>query len=113
MTNHQDEQKSGSWGIALLVGLAAGVATGLFLKSEKGEEMTEDAKKQMRDIQKQLTKKFKGLKKVTKETYEEMVDDLVSQYGETKDLAEEQLKKMKQNLLDQWEHVREQLEDDK
>ena len=112
MSQHEESTKSHAWGVALLAGMTAGIAAGMFLKSDKGQEMTEDAKKQAKVLHKQLLKKVKNLKVLSKEKYEDLVDDLIEQYRHTKELAESQIHDMRERLMDQWDNVREQMEDD-
>ena len=113
MTQHDEgHKKHGAWGAALLAGMAAGLAAGMFLGTDKGHEMTEDAKKQAKLLQKQLAKKMKNLKELSKDKYADLVDDVIAQYQHGKKLADAQVHELKMRLLDQWDNVREQMEDD-
>ena len=113
MTHHDDVQKkSGAWGAALLAGMAAGLAAGMFLGTNKGHEMTEDAKKQAKLLQKQLAKKVKNITELSKDKYAELVDDVIEQYQHGKQLADAQVHELKMRLLDQWDNVREQMEEE-
>lgn len=104
-------RRSPAVGVALIVGLVAGVAAGLFLRSEKGQGMTEEAKRRAKRLQRELWRKLREVKELSKEKYEEIVNDLVIQYTQTKALAENELKRLKEYLMDQWDDVREQLKE--
>lgn len=103
----QTQQSSSHWGegAALALGLAAGLAAGLFLRSKKGKELTNDVKKTAASVQKQLAKKLKAIPHLTKEKYETIVDELVGAYQKTAEMAEGELKTLKAYLLGQWEDV--------
>lgn len=98
-------------GMAVVAGLVAGVAAGLFLRSEKGQGMTEELKKKTKRFQRELRTKLREVKELSKEKYEEIIDDLVDQYAQTKVFAKNELKKLKEYLMDQWEDVREQMQE--
>lgn len=104
-------RRSPAVGVALIAGLVAGVAAGLFLRSEKGQGMTEEAKRRAKRLQRELWRKLREVKELSKEKYEEIVNDLVIQYTQTKALAENELKRLKEYLMDQWDDVREQLKE--
>lgn len=107
-----EEKKHSVWPVALVAGLAAGLAAGLFINSDKGHQMTDEAKKRAKILQKDLAKKLKGVKKLTKEKYEEIVGELIEHYRDTKDMASDQLDQLKQRLMDQWDEIREHFEND-
>ncbi len=103
-------KKTSAWGGALLVGLATGVATGLFLRSDRGQEMTDEARKRAKVLQKQLLRKLRTIRHLTKEKYAEVVHEIVSHYEDTKELAASQLTDLRERLMEQWEDIREQLQ---
>lgn len=109
MQNEQTKKNAAMVGGSLLVGLATGIAAGLFLRSEKGKQLTDEAKQTAKDLQKQLAKKMKQIKQMTKETYADLVEDIVNHYEEKKELAQEEVQKLKEYLLSQWEDIRERL----
>jgi gas vesicle protein len=93
-------------GIAFIAGIISGVAAGLFLRSEKGQEITEQASKDAIHLQKQLLKKLKTVQSITRERYEEVVDELIARYARAKDLARSELIDLKEYLMDQWDDIR-------
>jgi gas vesicle protein len=106
-------KRSSAAPIALLAGLTAGIAAGLFLRTEKGQQLTEEAKKRAKKLQNNLLEKLRDVKEITQEKYEEIVDDLLMQYAETKSLAAGELKRLRAYLMDQWEDIRDQLQNGK
>ncbi len=105
------KQKRRYAGAGLVAGLVAGLTAGLFLRSKKGQELTNDAMTVAKKLQKQAMKKARLLKKVTKENYEDMIDELLGSYGDAKDMAKGEAKRVKAYLMDQWEEIRDQLEE--
>jgi gas vesicle protein len=111
--NNEVAPRSSHWVAALLAGLATGVAAGLFINSKKGKELSKEAKKMAVQLQKQLGKKLENIKDLTQEKYAELVDDIVDRYTSTKELAEDELTKLKEYLLEAWDGIQEQLQADK
>lgn len=109
MEDKNVSERSTHWGAALAAGIATGLAAGLFIRSKKGQALTEETKKMAVQLQKQLAKKLDQVKDLTREKYEELVDEIVDHYNKTKDLAESELDELKLYLLDQWDDIRSQL----
>lgn len=95
----------------MALGLAAGVAAGLFFRSKKGKELTEDAKKAAMSLQKQVLKKVKTIQHLTKEKYSEVIDELVDAYKKTAEMADGEIQTLKAYLLGQWEDIQSEAED--
>jgi gas vesicle protein len=97
--------------LALGAGLAAGIAAVLFLRSDKGQELSEDAKKMAKQLQQQITKKIEAVSDLTKETYSDLVDEILSHYKQAKSLAEDEQVRLKTFLVDQWDDLKERIND--
>jgi gas vesicle protein len=95
-------------GLAFIAGIASGLAAGLLLRSEKGQEITEQASKDAVRLQKQLTQKIKTFQSLTRERYEEIVDELIERYADAKKMARTELKELKSYLMDQWDELKNQ-----
>jgi uncharacterized protein YpuA (DUF1002 family) len=104
------EETGGGWGVPLLAGMAAGLAAGMFLNSEKGVQMTDDARKRAKAIRKDVWQRAQEAGELSREKYEEMVDGLLEQYRGTRDLTAEGLGIVKKHLLADWEELRAELE---
>lgn len=93
-------------GIAFIAGIASGLAASLLLRSEKGQEITNRVAQDARELQKQIIQKTKKLKTITREGYEEIVDDLMERYAHTRGVAREELEEFKDHLMSQWDDLR-------
>jgi len=93
------------WGWALIAGLTAGLTAGLYLKSEEGEKMADDAKNVAHKLQKDLMKKWKATEHFSKTKYEATVKEIVDQYRKTKKLAAHEVAEVQEFLLKQWDEV--------
>ncbi len=113
MEKKLQSHESSHWGegAALALGLAAGVAAGLFLRSKKGKELTDDAKKAALSLHKQVLKKVKTIQHLSKEKYGEVIDELVDVYEKTAEMADGEIKTLKAYLLGQWEDVQSETEE--
>lgn len=100
-------------GLAFIVGIASGLAAGLFLRSEKGQELTEQASKDAMRLQKQLTKKMHALQTITRDHYEEIVDEILERYAQTKDLARTELRELRAYLMQQWDEFKDDWSEEK
>ncbi|MBP7005762.1 hypothetical protein KBB27_01400 [Patescibacteria group bacterium] len=100
-------------GIALAIGALLGLATGLFLRSEKAEELSIDAQRLAHRAKRQLARKMDTAERMTREAYEDFVEDFLARYRDNKALAEDQYERVHRYLLDQWTEIRERMESEK
>lgn len=103
------DKKSSHLGAGLLAGAILGIAAGLFINSPKGKKMTKDVEKKMQALQKQLMKKLKDAKGMSKEKYEELVDDMMDYYAKTKQLAKDEMPQVREYLLKKWKEIEKQM----
>ena len=92
-------------GAGLAAGAILGLATGLFLQSRKGKELTRDAQKKAVLLQKQVMKKLKNIEKMTKGDYEEIVDHVLGYYAKTKEVAQKELPEIRSFLMKRWKDI--------
>ncbi len=104
-------KKSSHFGAGLLAGAIMGAAAGLFLKSAKGKELTKEAQAKAKELQKKLMKKLKNVESLTKESYESLVEDLMSHYEDTKEIAKKDLPQIRTFLLKKWSEIKKQLDE--
>ncbi len=102
------KKKAGSahLGAGLAAGAILGLAAGLFLQSRKGKELTKDAEKKAKMLQKQVMKKLEAAGDMSKEKYTEMVDQVVEFYQKSKDVAAKEAPQVRKYLLGRWNEVK-------
>lgn len=99
-------------GAGLLAGAALGVAAGLFLQSRKGKVLTQDAMKKAHQLQKQVMRKLADVQEMTKEHYGEIVEDVITYYSKTKEIAKTEIPAVRKYLLGRWKQIQEYLKDE-
>jgi len=87
------------------IGAAVGVATGLLTAPKSGKELRKDLADYANKMRKDVAKMLKDAKKVTRETYENAVDQVTGMYDKVKSLDKKDLVALKENLMDEWEAV--------
>jgi len=87
--------------------LAVGAAVG-FAMSEKGQELSEELQKDLKILAKQLKRKLHQLEDVTKEKFDELVDTVVAEYTEKKELASDAKKALTAVLQSKWPEMEEE-----
>jgi len=87
--------------------LAVGAAVG-FAMSEKGQELSEELQKDLKTLAKQLKRKLHQLEDVTKEKFDELVDTVVAEYTEKKELASDAKKALTAVLQSKWPEMEEE-----
>lgn len=98
---------------AFLAGLILGIAAGIFIQSERGQEIQDDTLRMAQRLQRRIMRKLGTVKDLTRETYEKMVDEVLDRYARTRDVAAEELKELKERLLEQGEEIRLRLKEDR
>lgn len=99
------KKKSSHLGAGIAAGAIIGLAAGLFLQSRKGKELTKDARKKALVLQRQVMKRIEKAGVMSKEVYEEIVDDVVKYYGKSKDLAAKEIPEVRAYLMSKWKEV--------
>ncbi len=89
---------------AALIGLAAATKQG----QELGDELSEDLEKML----KKLRKKMEKLEEVTKDKYDEVVQSVVDEYAEKKQLADETKQKFLKAFERNWNKIQTESEAD-
>jgi len=88
-----------------VVGAAIGVATGLLTAPKSGKELRADLADYAKRMRKDVEKMLKDAKKVTKETYENAVEQVTDMYDKVKSFDKKDLVAVKEKLMDEWEAV--------
>lgn len=97
----------------LLLGglLAAGALVGLSM-TQKGQELTEELKAELKILTKKLKKRLADLEDISKEKYNELVTTVVQEYAEKKTLAKDAEKKIMTALQKKWDEMEEAYRND-
>lgn len=88
-----------------MVGSMVGLAAGFFLQSRKGKELTKDAEKSMTQLQAKLLKKLQNVESLTKEKYADVVDEVLTHYEKSKDIAKKEVPAVRAALLKKWKSM--------
>lgn len=101
------KKKSGAGAVAagVAAGAILGLASGLFLQSRKGKELTKDARKKALALQKQVMKRIDKAGEMSKDVYEEIVDDVMKYYTKSKDLAAKEVPEVRSFLMSKWKEI--------
>jgi len=87
-----------------VIGAILGAAAGMFINSEKGKEVAENAKDMMADFYKSVAPKIKKLKKVSEKEYKEFMKIAAEKYSKAKALSEEKAKELIDETQKSWKH---------
>jgi gas vesicle protein len=84
--------------------LAVAAAVGLAL-TPAGKELTEELQKDLKNLAKHLKKSLHNLEDVTKESFDELVENVVAEYATNKQLAEDAKKSLIVALQAKWHEM--------
>lgn len=109
-----NEKKSSSHiGAGLFIGAAIGIAAASFLQSKKGKIVIKDLKRKTAALQKKVNAELKKAGTMTKDSYRDLVDKVVSYYVKTKDVAETEVPAVREALMSTWKHIEKELRSSK
>lgn len=97
--------KKGLLAAGLVAGAALGVATAYYLNTPKGKKMLQQAEKKALELQKKLMKELSKTKKLTKQSYEEVVEKLMNYYVKTKDISASEVPEIRDYLMSKWKQI--------
>lgn len=103
---NQENNKRGSMIGAALLGAALGAAAGILFAPKAGEETRKDLKDLAGRMTSEIGDRTSKLKEVTKTAYDEIVDVVVNQYQEAKEITTEQAAKLREELRQGYERVK-------
>jgi len=96
--------------IGIGVGAIAGAVAGILFAPKSGKETREDIKKYYHEMKDQIAEKVASLKEITRETYSQVVTEVVASYQEHKKINEDEATQIKQTLDEGYEKVKEAAE---
>lgn len=105
------QKKSSHLGVGMMVGSMVGLAAGFFLQSRKGKELTKDAEKKAVQLQGKIMKKLQEVDTLSKETYTEVVDDVLAYYEKSKDIAKKEIPEVRASLMKKWKAIEAKLKE--
>lgn len=94
-------------------GVSAAVAAGVlaFLtQNPKGKKMLKDGKKHLAEITNLVVRRSEQLSKISKVAYEHIVDEVVTQYQEQKNLSTAAADELAAQLKKEWNAVKRELQ---
>lgn len=99
------QKKSSHLGVGMMVGSMVGLAAGFFLQSRQGKQLTKEAEKKAVQLQAKIMKKLADEDILSKEKYEEVVDEVLAYYEKTKDIAKKELPVVRATLMKKWKAI--------
>ncbi len=90
---------------------AAGIVFGL-TRTKKGQELTEEMQADLKALAKKLKKQLGQLEDITKEKYEEVVEQVTEVYAKKKELAVDAKDTLMNALKEKWGEAEEEYEND-
>ncbi|PIU29109.1 MAG: hypothetical protein COT09_02565 [Candidatus Hydromicrobium americanum] len=87
--------------IGFVAGFVAGAVTALFLTTKTGEELRADIKRIAKDIGSKVEEKASRVKNITKDKYNEIINNVISSYKKIKDLTEKEIEFIKKIVAEQ------------
>lgn len=101
MSNNNGSNGAKGTFIGFALGFMAGVATALLLTTKTGEELRSDIKEIAKEAADKVEEKTGKVKNLTKEKYDEIVNNVVSGYKKLKDLTEKEIEFIKKVMDEQ------------
>ena len=105
------QKKSSHLGAGMVIGSVIGIAAGFFLQSRKGKELTKDAEKKAVQLQGKIMKKLQDVESLSKEKYTEVVDDVLSYYEKSQEIAKKELPAVRAMLMKKWKSIETKLKE--
>ncbi len=110
-----DKEKKQSSGkkiaAGLLTGVIAGIVTGILIAPKKGKETREELKKRIEKnkFAKEVANRLKKVGEVTKEKYNDVVDEVSDIYRRAKRVKDEDLKEIVEEIKGRWPEIAKKL----
>jgi len=83
----------------------------LLLPDKTNKKIRKEAAEYAKDLSQRLSKEYPKLKKQSKKTYDQLVDQMMAEYKKGKKIATTQLHEVTTMLKDQWEEIKEKIQD--
>lgn len=93
--------------MGLMAGVVAGAIAGVLLAPKSGEETRKDLAELAQKMKEQVAAKLGQMSRVTKTAYGEVVDTVVKQYEDAKEITSMQAEELKKQLGESYDKVKE------
>lgn len=87
--------------VGFTLGFIAGAVTALLLTTKTGEELRGDIRRIAREARDKVEEKTGKIKNLTKEKYNEVVNNVISTYKKLKDLTEKEIEFIRKIIAEQ------------
>lgn len=94
-----------------LLGAIAGVITGILLAPKSGKETRTELETKYEGIRDDLSQKIHNVKKITQETYDDVVDEVVSNYENQKKIGVDEGRELRKSLKEGYERIKEKMKE--
>lgn len=88
-----------------VVGAAVGVATGLLSAPKSGKKLRAEIMNYAEDMRKDLMKMLGRAQNVTKEVYDDAVEQVMASYKNIKEMTQDEIQDLRNMLMQEWEMV--------
>ncbi|MBP8590970.1 YtxH domain-containing protein [Candidatus Shapirobacteria bacterium] len=92
--------------LAAVLGALAGGVAGILFAPKSGKETRGDIKKAVEKATAEIKEKAEGVRDLTVEKYQAIVDEVTGEYQELKDLSAEKLGKIRENLYKNYQKAK-------
>lgn len=106
MGYHHYQSNTGKIIGAGLFGLILGAAAGALLSPKSGKQNRENLRNWMRRMNDELNTRIGETRDMTREKYDQLVDNLSDKYRRMKDIKENELDDFSDELKNRWERIR-------
>ena len=89
-----------------VIGVALGVAAGLFLSSKKGKRLQKDAKQKAAEFYEYIAPKLKKIKHLGEKEYFTFMESAAKNFARAKKLSTEELKVLITDVKSTWKHLK-------
>ena len=106
MTSKKSSSKKLSLLEGAFMGVALGIAAGLFLSSKKGKKIQKDVKQSAAEFYAYIAPKLKRMKKVGEKEYFIFIESAAKNFAKAKNLSTEELKELTIDAKKAWKHLK-------
>lgn len=105
--NHKNGMGPGALALGVMAGVVAGVIGGILLAPKSGEETRKDLGDLTQRMKDQIADRLSKVSRITKTAYHEIVDAVVKQYEDAKEITSMQADELKKQLGESYDKVKE------
>jgi len=91
------------------LGAALGAIAGIIFSPRSGKENREEVSNWMHDMSRELKKRVYETKEITREKYDEVIDNLTSKYKKMREIKENEIDDFALELKNRWQRIQDRL----